>query len=62
MIKIKDFTLASKNLGRGARAPPPVPYTPPAHARHKLISDQMLLSVIKTKLRVECVVCKDANS
>ena len=31
MIKIKDFTLASQNLG-GARAPPPVPYTPGAHA------------------------------
>ena len=30
MVKIKDFTLESKNLG-GARAPP-VPYTPPAHA------------------------------
>ena len=28
MVKIKDFTLASKN--RGAHAP--VPYTPPAHA------------------------------
>ena len=29
MVKIKDFTLASKNLG--ARAPP-VPNTPHAHA------------------------------
>ena len=29
MMKIKDFTLASKNRG-GGRAP--VPYTPPAHA------------------------------
>ena len=28
MVKIKDFTLASKNLGEHV---PPVPYTPPAH-------------------------------
>ena len=25
MVKIKDFTLASKNLGGGTRAPPPCP-------------------------------------
>ena len=30
MTKIKDFTLASKNLGWG-HVPPSVPYTPPAH-------------------------------
>ena len=31
MVKIKDFTLASKKSG-GHVPPPPVPYTPPAHA------------------------------
>ena len=30
MVKIKDFTLASKNL-RGGGHVLPVPYTPPAH-------------------------------
>ena len=30
MVKIKDFTLASKNLGGGRG--PPVPYSTPAHA------------------------------
>ena len=29
MVKIKDFTLASKKRGGHV---PPVPYTPPAHA------------------------------
>ena len=29
MVKIKDFTLASKNLGSGACVPEP--YTPPVH-------------------------------
>ena len=42
MVKIKDFTLASKNLG-GARAPP-VPYTPPAHGKgFELINDLLLI-------------------
>ena len=33
MVKIKDFTLASKNLGGGGHVPP-VPYTPPAHVQY----------------------------
>ena len=33
MVKIKDFTLVSKNLGE-ARAP--VPYSTPAHAYNEL--------------------------
>ena len=31
MVKIKDFTLASKNLGGGHVLPPPVPNNTPAH-------------------------------
>ena len=36
MVKIKDFTLASQNLG-GHVPPPPVPYTPGAHVRDHCI-------------------------
>ena len=32
MVNIKDFILASKNLGGGARAPSS--YTPPAHGHY----------------------------
>ena len=34
MVKIKYFTLASKNLGERA----PLPYTPPAHAKKAIES------------------------
>ena len=34
MVKIKDFTLASKNRGGVGGHVPPRAYTPPAHVQH----------------------------
>ena len=48
MVKIKDFTLASKKTGEGALAPP-VPYTPPAHVislNDKIINEILIYKVI----------------
>ena len=43
MIKIKDFTLASKNLGEGTCPPHPVPYTTSAHAHYILYIPVLVL-------------------
>ena len=43
-MKFKDFTLASKNVGRGVRAPPPVPIQLPPMVMevHQVLSLQVL--------------------
>ena len=47
MVKIKDFTLASQNLG-GALAPPPVPYTPGAYGRNPVTFGMTLVFEISS--------------
>ena len=43
MVKIKDFTLASRNLGEGYV--PPSSYTPPAHHNSESLLEKSLVEV-----------------
>ena len=52
MIKIKDFTLASKNLGEGTCPPPPVPNTTSTYG------DYLTLLTV-SKLCVSCIRVSD---
>ena len=55
MVKIKDFTLASKNLGGGARALPcGVPYSTPAHVYK--VNNQNSINLSKTSIRTAVYV------
>ena len=52
MVKIKDFTLASKNLG----GRDPMPYRTPAHGRGALTNNRILFSASSLGVRLvsEC--------
>ena len=56
MVKIKDFTLASQNLGGGGIWPP-VPYTPGAHACHSREESACVGDTAYIRLHIHIPVC-----